>query len=104
MGQSFYRVTLIHAESTSAKSRVKNLGNLTQFETNSAREAQREIKRLQEMTARESWQIETRILIERAEMSDYAMVALDELEAPPVKSSDKIVAENIASEGELVNP
>jgi hypothetical protein len=75
-----YRIRLIHVESTSAKSRQKNLGELSSFETDSKRTAEHEIARLKEMIDRPSWQVQSQIVAERSEISDFVGVHLDTLE------------------------
>lgn len=96
MPKYLFRVSLHHTEPTQAKSRTKNLGVIAQCETNSVREARAEIERLQEMTARPSWQIPCQLIVERSEVSDFVTVDIDTLEparedagatVPPVDAS-----------------
>lgn len=85
MAKYLYRVSLIHVEPTQAKSRKRNIGTISQLETNNKREARAEIERLQEMTAQPSWQIPCELLAERSEISDFVAVDIDTLE--PVSSN-----------------
>lgn len=80
MPKYLYRVSLIHAEPTNAKTRTKNMGCIAQCETDSRPEARAEIERLREMTARSSWQIPTSLVVERSEITDFVAVDIDTLE------------------------
>lgn len=80
MPKYLYRISLIHVEQTNAKSRTKNLGAIAQMETDQRRDATAEVRRLQEMTARPSWQIPTQIIAERSEITDFVAVDIDTLE------------------------
>lgn len=72
MAKQTYRVRLVAVEqSSSAKSRAKNLGDITCMETTSKREAERERNRLQAMIDHESWLVAARVICEVAETMDF---------------------------------
>lgn len=88
-----YRVRLVATEVTPAKSRVKNLGELSKFETNEKRAAQHEVTNLHEMVSKDSWQVPCRIIVERAEVSEYVEVD-SETCAPFPRGIPPVPAEN----------
>lgn len=70
MASSIFRVQLVAKEQV-AKTRAKVL---TELETTSAKEADREITRLQEMTSNPAWRIPYEIIATRATISDFERV------------------------------
>lgn len=78
-----YRIRLIATDAAAdrtAKSRVKNLGNISQMDTDNRRDAMHETRRLREMIEHESWQVPAQIIAERSEVSDFLPVDIDTLE------------------------
>lgn len=93
MAQFFFRITLHHIDSTSARSRQKNMGELTKYETDNIKDARKEIERIKDMTSRASWQLPTKLVVERAEMTEYVAVDVDTLE--PLPSNINVASDEI---------
>ena len=75
MSSFLYRVSLIAVEpSGNSKTRKRNNGNLTCFETDNSTVVRREIQRLEEMINNPAWLVKAQISVERAEISDFIPV------------------------------